>query len=334
MESTKSLMKILITDPLAASAVAELRNYFEVVEQHYSPTELLNEIGKYEAIIVRSATRLPQEAIEKGTRLKVIGRAGIGVDNIDVKTATKRGIMVVNAPKSSSISVAELTVAFMLALSSHLVHVTNETKSNRNPKKWLRRTELFGKTVGCIGCGRIGREVITRTKVFGMKSLVYSPHLPRKIATEIGVEKTDDLEYLLRVSDFITIHTKLSDETRGLISRREFQLMKPTTYLINCARGGIVDEDALYDALKEKRIAGAALDVFAVEPVKDNKLFELDNIYVSPHIGATTKEAQERVGKVIVEQVSLALMGKTPDFVVNASSLSDQKKYITVNTTV
>jgi D-3-phosphoglycerate dehydrogenase len=316
---TGQTLKILITDPLADSATADLKKKFEVVEQHYSPTELLNEIGKYHAIIVRSATKLPREAIEKGTQLKVIGRAGIGVDNIDVQAATERGILVVNAPRSSSISVAELTMAYMLALSCRLVHFTNDTKSNKNPKKYLRRTELYGKTIGCIGCGKIGSEVLARTKVFGMKGLIYSPHVPPEVAKELGVEKTDDLDHLLRLSDFVTIHTKLRKGTHGLIGKREFELMKPTAYLINCARGGIIDEDALYEALKENTIAGAALDVFAVEPIRNNKLLELDNIYVSPHIGATTTEAQERVGQVIAKQVRLALMGQEPEFVVKES---------------
>ncbi|MHA2223613.1 MAG: hydroxyacid dehydrogenase [Candidatus Hodarchaeales archaeon] len=316
---TEQTLKILVTDPLAASATAELRKEFEVVEQHYSPMELLNEIGKYHGIIVRSATKLPREVIEAGTNLKVIGRAGIGVDNIDIQAATERRIIVVNAPRSSSISVAELTMAYMLALSCSLVHFTNDTKSNKNPKKYLQRTELYGKTIGCIGCGKIGSEVIARTKVFGMKATIYSPNLPSEIAKELGVEKTNDLDRLLRTSDYVTIHTKLRKDTHGLIGKRELELMKPTAFLINCARGGIIDEDALYKALRENWIAGAALDVFTNEPVRNNKLLELDNIYVSPHIGATTTEAQERVGQVIVEQVRLALMGQEPDYVVKES---------------
>ena len=312
-------MKILINDPLDPAALAELRKEFEVTDQHYSPSELLTEIGKYHAVIVRSATKLPREVIEKGTQLKVIGRAGIGVDNIDVQAATERGILVVNAPRSSVISVAELTLTYMLALSCRLVNVTNETKSNMNPKKWLRRTELHDKILGCIGCGKIGSEVITRAKVFGMKCLIYSPNTPSEVTEKMGVERTDDLDYLLQISDFVTIHTKLKAETQGLISQRELELMKSTAFLINCARGGIVDEDALYDALKDNKIAGAALDVFTEEPVRNNKLFELENIYVSPHIGASTTEAQKRVGQVIVDQIKKALNGHTPDFIVEKS---------------
>jgi D-3-phosphoglycerate dehydrogenase len=319
MQSIDIRKRILVSDPLDQSAVAELKKEFEVVEKHYSPEELKKEIRDFDALIVRSATKVTREIIKNGNQLKVIGRAGIGVDNINVKAALEKGILVVNAPGSSSVSVAELTMAFMLALCNKLVHVTNNTKSSGHPKKKLLRTELSGKTLGCIGCGKIGSEVITRASIFGMKSIVYSPNSPSKTIAHLDIDKTDDLDYLLRVSDYVTIHTKLKPETHNLISKRELELMKSTAYLINCARGGIVDEQALYNALKEGKLAGAAIDVYADEPVKDNKLFELDNVYASPHIGASTKEAQERVGKIIINQVQKALNGLQPDFVVKDS---------------
>ncbi|MHA1946253.1 MAG: hydroxyacid dehydrogenase [Candidatus Hodarchaeales archaeon] len=319
MESSITKKRILISDPLDPSAVVELRKEFEIVEKHYSPEELEQEISKFHAVIVRSATKITRQIIDKGTKLEVVGRAGIGVDNINVKAALKKGIFVVNAPGSSSVSVAELTMAFMLALCNKLVQVSNNTKSNDYPKIKPLRTELQSKILGCIGCGKIGKEVISRANIFGMKCVVYSPNTPSTPIANLGIEKTDNLDYLLRVSDYITIHTKLKPKTHNLIGKREFELMKPTAYLINCARGGIVDEEALYNALKEGKIAGAALDVYADEPVKDNKLFELDNIYASPHIGASTKEAQERVGRIIINQVRKALHGLQPDFIVTDS---------------
>ena len=315
------IMKILIVDPIAASAIKFLRKDFEVVEQHFSPSELLNEISNYDAIVIRSATKVTREVIEKADHLKVIGRAGVGVDNIDVEAATEKGIYVVNSPRASTISVAEIAIAYMLALSRNLVQATNETKLGKWPKKQLVGTELFSKTLGFIGCGRIGAEVAKRAKIFGMKCIVYDPYLPPEVPVKIGVEMTDNLDHLFRISDFITIHAWLTDETRGMINKNELEIMKPTAFLVNCARGGIIDEDALYDALKGGKIAGAALDVFAVEPARKNKLFELDNLYVSPHIGASTKEAQKRAGQVTAEQVQLVLTGQKPEFCVNINML-------------
>ncbi|UCG89817.1 MAG: hypothetical protein JSU57_04990 [Candidatus Heimdallarchaeota archaeon] len=314
-------MKILIADPIATSAVEVLRKNFEVIEQHFSQSELLNEISNFHAIIVRSATKIPREVVKKGTQLKVIGRAGVGVDNIDVEAATEKGIFVVNSPQASTISVAEITIAYMLALSRKLIQATNKTKDGKWPKKQLMGTEMHGKTIGFIGCGRIGAEVVKRTQVFGMNCLVYDPYLPPEVPAKLGVEMTEDLDRLFRVSDFITIHAWLTDETRGMVGENELEKMKPTAFLVNCARGGIVDEDALYDALKEKKIAGAALDVFTVEPAIENKLFELENLYVSPHIAASTKEAQIRAGLVTAEQVRLVLIGQKPVFSVNAKML-------------
>ena len=315
------MMKILIADTIAVSAVKTLKKDFEVVERHLSPNELLNEISNFHAIIVRSGTKIPREVIEKGDQLKVIGRAGVGVDNIDVKAATEKGIFVVNSPRASTISVAEIAIAYMLALGRNLVHASNETKKGKWPKKQLIGTELYGKTLGFIGCGRIGAEVAKRAQIFGMKCLVFDPYLPPEVPAKIGVEMTENLVRLYEISDFITIHAWLTDETRGMISKKELEIMKPTAFLINCARGGIVDEEALFIALKEGKITGAALDVFSIEPARENKLFELENLYVSPHIGASTREAQERAGLVTAEQVRLVLMDQKPEFSVNGEML-------------
>lgn len=314
-------MKVLIADSIASSAVAKLKEEFEVVEHHYTPEELLSEIGKYHAVIVRSATKIPREVIEAGTKLKVIGRAGVGVDNIDVGTATKKGIYVVNSPRASTISVAEMTIALILALGRRVVQASIRTKRGEWPKKEFMGMELFGKKLGFVGCGRIGSEVAVRALAFGMKPIIYDPYLPPELFLKFGADEIIDLGELFEKSDFITIHALLNDETRGMISDREFDLMKPTAYLVNCARGGIVDEEALYVALKEGKIAGAALDVFTVEPVKESKLFELENLYVSPHVAASTKEAQERAGSITAEQIRLVLLGKLPEFCVNARDL-------------
>lgn len=320
-DSEGIMMKILVADSIASSAITTLKRDFDVIEQHYSPDDLINEIGNFHAVIVRSATKIPRDVIENGKLLKVIGRAGVGVDNIDVKAATEKGVYVVNSPRASTTSVAELTVAYFLALSRRLVHSTNETRTGKWPKKQMIGTELFGKTLGLVGCGRIGAEVVKRAQAFGMKCLVYDPYLPSDILAKIGAENINNLDDLLQRSDFITIHAWLTDETRGMISTKEFDLMKSSVYLVNCARGGIVDEDALYMAMTKGKIAGAALDVFSIEPAKENKLFELDKIYVSPHIAASTIEAQERAGQITAEQVRMVLRGKKPEFSVNAKDL-------------
>ncbi|MHA1979314.1 MAG: hydroxyacid dehydrogenase [Candidatus Hodarchaeales archaeon] len=314
-------MKVLIADSISATAVTELNKNFEVVQQHYSPDELLAEINKYDAVIVRSATKIPREVIEAGSNLKVIGRAGVGVDNIDVKAATEKGIYVVNSPLASTISVAEMTIALILALGRRVVQASIRTKKGEWPKKDFMGLELFGKKLGFVGCGRIGSEVAVRAIAFGMKPIIYDPYLPPELFLKFGADEITDLDELFKQSDFITIHALLNDETRAMVSTRQFDLMKPTAYLVNCARGGIVDEEALYVALKEGKLAGAALDVFTVEPAKETKLFELENLYVSPHVAASTKEAQDRAGSITAEQVRLVLTGQKPEFCVNAHKL-------------
>jgi len=319
-------VNILIADLIVESAVLSLRRDFEVTVQHFSTDELLKEIVNFDAVIVRSATKITHEVIEAGTRLKVIGRAGVGVDNIDVEAATKKGIYVVNSPSASTISVAEMTIALILALGRKVVESSIRTKKGEWPKKDYKGFELYGKKLGFVGCGRIGSEVAIRAIAFGMKPLIYDPYLPTELFLKFGADQITDLDELVEKSDFITIHALLNDETRGMISDREFDKMKPSAYLVNCARGGIVDEDALYKALKEGKITGAALDVFTVEPAHEHKLFELDNLYVSPHVAASTKEAQERAGSITAEQIRLVLEEQTPEFCVNAQELVQEKE--------
>ncbi len=316
-------MKILIADPIASSAVELLQKKYEVVEQHYSPNELLNAIPQFDALIVRSATKVTKNIIENASNLKIIGRAGVGVDNIDIAAATERNIPVVYSPGASSISVAEMAMMFMLALARKVVDATNKTREGKWPKVQLMGVELYGKLLGFVGCGRIGAEVVKRAQAFGMKCLIYDPYLPKKVIEQLGAESTDNLSYLFQKSDFITIHALLTNETRNMISKNEFDVIKPTAYIINCARGGIIDEKALYIALKEKKIKGAALDVFNEEPAKENELFELDNVYVTPHISASTEEAQDRAGIVVAEQVILGLTGQKLEFCVNAKEIKN-----------
>ena len=312
-------MKVLVTDKLADEAIKMLKdNNFEVKYEELDHDSLLNEIAEYDALIVRSRTKVTADIVEKGAsgNLKVIGRAGIGVDNIDVKKATELGIKVVNAPTGSTISVAELAVAHMLALARSLPKADSSMKRGEWIKKQLKGVELYGKTLGLIGSGRIAQHVARIAKGLGMNILVYSPHCTDEKAQKMGAKRAT-LEEVLKESDFVSLHIPKTEETYHLIDEEKLSLMKPTAYLINCARGGVVDEDALYRFLKEGKIAGAAIDVFEEEPPKGSKLLELENVVLSPHIGASTREAQIRAGTICVEQVMKVLRGEEPDFWVN-----------------
>ena len=312
-------MKVLVTDKLADEAIEMLKNNgFEVKYEELDHDGLLKEIADYDALIVRSRTKVTADIIEKGAsgKLKVIGRAGIGVDNIDVKKATELGIKVVNAPTGSTISVAELAIAHMLALARFIPKADSSMKRGEWLKKQLKGIELHGKTLGLIGSGRIAQHVAKIAKGLGMNVLVYSPHCTDEKAEKMGARRAT-LEEVLRESDFASLHIPKTEETYHLIDKEKLSLMKPTAYLINCARGGVVDEDALYEFLKEGKIAGAAIDVFEEEPPKGSKLLELDNVVLTPHIGANTKEAQIRAGTICAEQVMKVLRGEEPDYWVN-----------------
>ncbi len=309
-------MRVLVSDRIADEAIELLKEHADVDVHEYSHDELLSCIKDYDALIVRSRTKVTRDVIEQGEKLKVIGRAGVGVDNIDVTEATKHGIYVVNAPLGSTYSVAELALGHMLSLARRLPDANTSMKAGLWEKKKLKGVELYGKTLGIIGFGRIGQEVGRRAKAFSMDILVYDPYLNERAVREIGVRPVE-LKELLEKSDFITIHALLTEETRHMISEDELRSMKPSAYLVNCARGGIVDEDALYRALAEGWIAGAALDVFENEPPKDSKLLTLSNAYFTPHIGASTADAQRRAGMTTAEQVIKVLNGEKPDFLVN-----------------
>lgn len=303
-------MKVAICDPIAKEGVEFLKSKgVEVVDLTEIPKEEIpKHIGDVDALIVRSATKVRKEMIDSAPNLKVIGRAGVGLDNIDVEYAKSKGIKVVNTPGATSISVAELAIGLMLAVYRKIAYGDRETRAGNWPKKKCKGMELYGKTVGIIGFGRIGREVARRIRAFGCKAIYYDIHRPpREVEEELGVEYRE-LEDLLRESDIITIHVPLTPQTKHLINEERIAKMKDGAVIINTSRGGVVDEDALYNALKSGKLYGAALDVYENEPLKESKLFELDNIVLTPHIGAQTKEGQKRAGVEIAEKVYEELM--------------------------
>jgi len=313
-------MKILVTDGLEAEAVAKLKAKHQVDAIEATPQQLLDIIGGYEAIIVRSRTKVTADVISRAAKLRVIARAGVGVDNIDVAAATKHRIPVVNAPAASTISVAELALAHMLALARHIPQAHASLKAGKWEKKQFEGTELYGKTLGLVGSGRIGAEVAKRAQAFGMRVISYDPYLPPKVAEERGIRLTT-LEAVLMDADFVSVHAALTDETRHMLGAKQLALMKKSAYVVNCARGEIVDEAALAAALKAGEIAGAALDVFENEPPTGSPVLAIDTTSFTPHLGASTKEAQIRVGETVASDVLRVLAGQRPEFVVNADVL-------------
>lgn len=300
-------MKVAICDPIDKKAIEELKALnVEIYDFSDLPKEELPEkLEDKEIIIVRSATKVKGELLDALKNAKLIIRGGVGLDNIDLEGAKAKGIKVVNTPEASSISVAELAIGFMLALSRHIVRGTVGLREGKWEKKQLKGTELFGKTLGIIGMGRIGREVAKRAKCLGM-NVIATRHV-RQIPGELA--KTVSYDELYKEADFISIHIPLTEETRHMISKEAFEKMKDGVVIINCSRGGVVDEKALLEALKNGKVKGAALDVFEVEPPVDNELLKLDNVIGTPHIGASTKEAQARIGVAIVEKIKGFLEG-------------------------
>ena len=311
-------MKVLVADAINEKGIENLKEVADVtVDTSITPEELVNTINEYHGIIVRSRTKVTREVIEKADNLKIIARAGVGVDNIDLDAATEKGIMVVNSPESTSITVAEHTMGLLLSMARKLTIADKSVKEGKWEKKKFMGVELRNKTLGVIGMGRIGSQVVNRCKAFEMDAVAYDPYLPEEVAKQMGVELTD-LETVLKKADFITIHVPLTPETKHLISTKEFEIMKDTAFITNCARGGIIDEDALYDALKNDKIGGAALDVYEDEPpAEDSKLFELDNIVLTPHIAASTKEAQRDAAIIVADEIIDLFKGGTPKNVLN-----------------
>ncbi len=302
--------KILITDGLEEKGQAMLRAQAQVEDRNGIAVEELRSIlPEFDALIVRSRTRVTADLLEHAARLKVIGRAGVGVDNIDLEAARARGILVVNSPLATTVAVAELTMGLLLSTARAIPRADAAMKEGKWLKKELEGVELQGKTLGLIGFGRIGREVAHRALAFGMRILAYDPLIPEDVIRQANVTPSS-LETLLQRSDFISLHIPLTDETRNLLSTQAFAQMKTGVRLVCTARGGIIDEQALLQALKEGKVAAAALDVFAVEPPALNELITHPNLIATPHIGAQTVEAQTRAAEMIAEEVLAALRGE------------------------
>ncbi len=320
------MVKILVTDPLHEEAIKILEEIGDVeIATGLSKEELLEKIRDVDVLVVRSGTKVTRDVIEKAEKLKVIGRAGVGVDNIDVDAATEKGIIVVNAPDASSISVAELTMGLMLAAARNIPQATASLKRGEWDRKRFKGIELYGKTLGVIGLGRIGQQVVKRAKAFGMNIIGYDPYIPKEVAERLGVELVDDINELCRRSDVITLHVPLTPKTKHIIGKEQIALMKKNAIIVNCARGGLIDEKALYEALKNKKIRAAALDVFEEEPPKNNPLLTLDNVIGTPHQGASTEEAQKAAGTIVAEQIKKVLRGELAENVVNMPNIPQEK---------
>ena len=315
--------KVLVSDPIAPEGVEILKKVADVdVKTGLSKEELVAIIGDYDALAVRSETKVTADVLANAGKLKIIGRAGVGVDNIDVETATKRGILVVNSPEGNTLAAAELTVAMLLALARSIPQADQSLRGGKWDRKKFMGSEVYNKTLGVIGLGKIGREVAKRLQAFGMSVLGYDPYLKPEQAEALGI-KLADLDTLYKESDYITVHVPKTKETAGMINAEKIALMKPTVRLINVARGGIIDESALADAAKSGRIGGAAVDVFSVEPAtSDNPLLGVPNIITTPHLGASTEEAQVNVAIDIAEQIADVLAGRPARAAVNMPSVA------------
>lgn len=307
------MVRILVSDSLSEEGLKILREAgdFQVdVKTGMKPDELKEAIKDYDALIVRSASKVTREVIANAAKLKVVGRAGVGLDNVDLPAATEKGIVVMNAPAGNTISTCEHTMSMLLSLARSIPQASASTKKGEWKRSKFMGIELYNKTLGIVGLGRIGREVARRALSFGMKIKGYDPYLTKEVAEELGIEVVD-LNALMANSDFITVHVPLTPETTHLISDKQFAMMKKGARVLNCARGGIIDEKALTTALKDGRIAGAALDVFEAEPPQaDNELLKLDNVICTCHLGASTEEAQVNVAIEIAECVRDFLTGK------------------------
>jgi D-3-phosphoglycerate dehydrogenase len=310
--------RVLVREPIADAGVRFLQERFDVDVERDS--DLAETIGRYDAIIIRSATKLTADLIAGAERLKVIGRAGVGVDNVDVAAATRRGIVVANAPESTVVSAAEHTVGLLVALSRNIPQAHAALKEGRWERSQWGGVELADKTLGVLGFGRIGQQVARRAVGLGMHVVAYDPYVGRERFRELGVERLETQEEVFAAADFLTLHLPLTTDTRGAIGREAFARMRRGVRIVNAARGELVDEEALLEALKEGQIAGAALDVFSSEPYS-GPLLELPNVVVTPHLAASTEEAQDRAGVIIAEQVAAALEGGLVTNAVNIPSV-------------
>jgi D-3-phosphoglycerate dehydrogenase / 2-oxoglutarate reductase len=324
----KTMPKVLISDALSPAAVQIFKD--RGVEVDFQPAlgkdkdKLAAIVGNFEGLAIRSATKVTAKILERANSLKVIGRAGIGVDNVDIPAATARGIIVMNTPFGNSITTAEHAISLMLALARQIPEADASTRAGKWEKNKFMGVEMFGKTLGVIGCGNVGSIVADRALGLKMKVIAYDPFLSPDRATDLGVEKVD-LDELLKRADFITLHTPLTEKTRNIISADAIKRMKKGVRIVNCARGGLVDEAALSEALKDGHVGGAAFDVFVTEPATENPLFNLPNVVCTPHLGASTSEAQENVALQIAEQMSDYLLRGAISNAINFPSISAEE---------
>jgi D-3-phosphoglycerate dehydrogenase len=315
----------LVSDKLTDEGCAILAadGEFEVdYKPDISPEDLVKEIGQYSALAIRSRTKVTKEVIAAAAKLEVVGRAGVGVDNIDVAEATSRGIIVMNTPDGNTLSTAEQTMSLLLSLARKIAYADRTMKEGRWEKKTITGVELFGKTLGVCGLGRIGREVAKRCQAFGMNVVGYDPFFSKEAASKLSIDHKDTVNEVVRAADVITVHTPINSQTRGMISVEQIEIARPGVMIINCARGGIIDEKALLDGLKSGKVAGAALDVFEKEPLAEDHPFRsMDNVVLTPHLGASTTEAQENVARDVANQIVDALRGTVVRNALNAPSI-------------
>ncbi len=331
-------MKILVTDHIDAAGIKILRAHADVdVKTGQTAEQLRSIIAGYDALVVRSQTRVTADIIDAAGKLQVIGRAGVGVDNIDVEAATRRGIIVVNSPEGNIVSTAEHTIAMLLAMARRIPQANNLLHSGMWSRDF-KGTEVRNKTLGIIGLGRVGTEVASLAKGLKMNIIAYDPMIAETRAERLGI-KLVELDTLLKTADFLTVHVPLNPTTKGLIGEAQIKLMKPTAMVVNCARGGIIDEKALYEAVTEGKLAGAAVDVYSHEPAKDNILTRSDKIITTPHIAASTVEAEASASTDVCEQVVAVLQGFPPRSPVNAPTIAKEAlsiigPYLNVGTTI
>ena len=311
-------MRVLVADPIAQEGIDLLSKYAQVdVKTKQSPEEIIPIIGNYDALIVRSQTQVTADIIAAGKNLQIIGRAGVGIDNIDTNAASQHGIIVVNAPTGNTVSAAEHTIALMLALARNIPQANSSLKSGKWQRADFMGTEVKGKTLGIVGLGNVGSEVARRARGLEMNIIGYDPIISDDRASNLQVELVP-LTQLIKESDFITLHIPLTESTKNIIGEKELTTVKPNVRIINAARGGLIDNDALVKAVNEKRVAGAAIDVFENEPCTESPLFDCDKIIVTPHLGASTTEAQTLAATEVVQQIIDVFNGQPAKYAVNA----------------
>ncbi|MHB8242085.1 MAG: phosphoglycerate dehydrogenase [Solirubrobacteraceae bacterium] len=321
-DTSRARRKVLVKEKIGDSGVNLLREHFDVdLGVDWSDEEFLQRIGEYDGIVIRSATKMTAELIEKATSLKAIGRAGVGVDNVDVPAATKRGIVVANAPESNVVTAAEHTMALLLALARNVPQAYASLVAGKWDRSKFSGVELYEKTLGILGFGRIGQLVAQRARGFGMRVLAFDPFVSAERYRDLGVEKATSPEDIYAQADFITIHLPKTPETEGFLNAEAFAKMRDGVRVLNVARGGLIDEAALKDALDSGKVGGAALDVFPSEPMTESPLFAYSNVVVTPHLGASTAEATDRAGYQSAEQVVAALTGGVVSTAVNIPAI-------------